>query len=227
MQEHAWEKEYRNPKLVTKEARPQASVLEFLRYLRKKEKIELDGLKACDLGCGTGRNSNHLAEHGSNVVGMEISTTALDIAKARAEEKNLNVQYLKQSIGMPYPFEKNEFDLALDVTSSNSLSEAERETYLKETWRVLKPGGFLFVRALCKDGDSNAKTLLKTNPGKEKDTYILPKINVTERVFSKDDFEAAYSPYFEIIFLKKETHYARFEGRVYKRNYWIAYLKKK
>ena len=110
--------------------------------------------------------------------------------------------------------------------SSNSLNESEREIYLAEVNRVLKNGGHFFVRALCKDGDSNAKNLLKLSPGPEYDTYIIKDMNLVERVFSKADFTKDYSKYFKIQELIKKTNYAQFKGRSYKRNYWLAYMKK-
>lgn len=51
-------------------------------------------------------------------------------------------------------------------------------------------------------------------------------MNLTERVFSREDFIALYSPYFEIQQLIKKTNYAQFKGQSYKRNYWLAYMKK-
>lgn len=228
MQEHIWEKEYQNPKLVTKEADPQASVLAFLKFLKKEEQYKVEDKTILDLGCGTGRNSNYLAERGNTVIGMEISSTALRIAKERAAEGRINnVSYIKQSIGEHFPFPDSHFDLILDVTSSNSLNEAERAIYLSESHRTLKPQGYFFVRALCKDGDQNAKELIKRNPGAEKDTYIMPEIGLTERVFSKEDFTTLYSPLFTILKLEKSTHYSHFNGRLFKRNFWLAYLQKK
>ena len=42
----------------------------------------------------------------------------------------------------------------------------------------LKKGGYIFVRALCKDGDENAKRLLKDSPGEEYDTYIIKEMGL-------------------------------------------------
>jgi ubiquinone/menaquinone biosynthesis C-methylase UbiE len=92
--------------------------------------------------------------------------------------------------------------------------------------RVLKSGGFIFVRALCLDGDKNAKQLVKEFTGPEKDTYILPGVGVTERVFTKEDFTSMYSKHFEIIHLEKMEGYQKWGNQSYKRNYWVAYLKK-
>jgi SAM-dependent methyltransferase len=177
-----------------------------------------------DLGCGTGRNSNYLAENGNNVIGMEISRTAISLAKDRAEVLGVSVDYRLSNIGEPYKIEDSSIDIVLDVTSSNSLNEAGREVYLSEVRRVLKSGGYIFVRALCKDGNKNVKNLLKSNPGKEYDTYIIKEIGLTERVFSRDDFVKIYSQYFKILKLEKKTNYTTFNNRIYKRDYWLAYF---
>jgi ubiquinone/menaquinone biosynthesis C-methylase UbiE len=223
-QEHIWEREYRNSKLLTKENKPQSDVVRFVKFLKKA--VNLDGANILDLGSGTGRNSFYFAEMGANVTGLEISKTAIEIGEKNAKEAGQNIKYIKQSIGENFPIESESIDIVLDVTSSNSLTEAEREVYLRETNRVLKNGGYFFVKALCKDGDENAKFLIKNNPGAEKDTYIMPGLGVTERVWSKDDFTTTYEKYFKILNLEKKTSYSRMNERSYKRNFWIAYLQK-
>jgi hypothetical protein len=110
--------------------------------------------------------------------------------------------------------------------SSNSLNENERAIYLNESFRVLSPNGYFFVRLLALDGDKHAETLLKTNSGKEQGTYRLPQVNITERVLSKDEFVKYYSPFFNIIKLEKRSGYAHVDDRIFKRQYWIGYLKK-
>jgi SAM-dependent methyltransferase len=226
-QNQTWENEYRNSKLDTKKPEPQKDVLRFFKYLKKEEKVELTGLNVLDLGCGTGRNSNYLASLGNTVVGVDISKTAVDIAKSRASEMQVNnVSYIVGDIGAGYPFADNYFDLVLDITSSNSLNEEERNIYIKEVYRTLKKDGYLFVRALCKDGDKNAKNLLKLSPGKEYDTYIIKELGLAERVFSEKDFKEFYSKYFKIKKLLKKSGYAKFQNQSYKRNYWLAYIQK-
>jgi len=221
-----WENEYKNPSFVTKKADPQSDVFRFFKFIRKKNKINLENLKILDLGCGTGRNSNYLANLGNEVFGIEISDTALDIAKKRAKEEDLSVTYMKQSFGESYPFEDNYFDLVLDIMSSNSLNERERDNYLKETHRTLKNNGLFFVKALCKDGDKNAKYLLKNFPGEERDTYIMKGVGLQERVFSRDEFVKVYSNFFKIIKVYTKINYNRINGIIYKRTYILAYLKK-
>jgi len=223
----AWEREYQNPQLVTKDSKPQKDVVRFFKFLKKTGGISLTNLNVLDLGCGVGRNTNHLAMLGNIVTGFEISKTALAIAKTRASELGVSVDYRLQNIGSAYPLEDNTFDLVLDITSSNALNEEERAVHLSEVHRVLKPEGYFFVRALCKDGDTNAKALIKKNPGKERDTYINTAMNLTERVFTQEDFKKLYSAHFSILQLSKKTGYTSFGGRSYKRNFWLAYMQKK
>lgn len=222
----AWEKEYQNPQLLTGRDLPQNDVLRFLKYVKKIGKTRVQDLSVLDLGSGTGRNSNYIANLENDVTGMEISPTAIDIAKKRAEKMGVKVKYLEHSIGAPYPFDDNYFDLILDVTSSNSLNEQEREVYIIETSRVLKPGGYFFVRALSKDNDKNAKNLIKISPGPEYDTYYMKELNLVERVFTEEDFRKLYGEYFKIEQLMKKKGYARLFGQNYKRIYLLAYLRK-
>lgn len=222
-----WEKEYQNPRFITGHSEPQKFIFRFLKYLRREVGIEISDWKVLDLGCGSGRNANYLASQGAEVTGIEISDTALKLARAKAKEKNLKIDYRIGDIGSRFNFPDNYFDLVLDVTSSNALNESEREMYLSEVERVLQPKGYFFVRALCKDGDNNAKKMLKLFPGKECDTYVMPEIGLVERVFSQADFRDLYSRKFRIIKLIKESSYSIFGKQKYKRNFWIAYLQKK
>ncbi len=224
-QRDPWEREYQDPKLVSMGDEPQKALLRCLKFLRRKEGVVMEGARVLDLGSGAGKNAIHLAKLGCRATGIEISRTAVDIAKTRAADEKVRVEFLVGNIGKPFPFDDASFDLALDIMSSNSLNDKERDTFLRESHRVLKPGGHMVMRGLCKDGDKNAKELLKRRPGKERDTYVMPGMDLTERVFTREDFVAAYEPFFEILEMEKKENYARVEGRLYKRNYWLAILK--
>jgi len=233
-QEEIWDREYKKSKLLTKDNKPQADVTRFVKFLKKVGRVRLSQLSpllqesiVLDLGSGMGRNSFYFAEMGANVVGLEISQTAINIAKQNMSKSLFDIKYIKQSIGEVFPVEDKSIDIVLDVTSSNSLNEKEREVYLSETHRVLTKDGYFFVKALCLEGDENAKYLLKNNKGLEKDTYIMPDLGVTERVWTKENFIDTYEKYFRILNIEKKTSYSRMNNRVYKRNFWIVYMKNK
>ena len=224
--DQAWEQEYQQPQFLTLGTEPLTVVKEFCKWLRRDEKVELEKCTVLDLGCGNGKNVKYFVEgYAKSGIGYDISKTAIVAAKKLSE--GLEIKYEVRSIGEKFPLENESVDIILDVTSSNSLSESEREVYLQETQRVLKPGGYLFVRALCLDGDKNAKQLIKENPGSEKDTYILPNVGVTERVFTKQDLVDTYGKYFEIVRLEKVEGYQKWGNQSYKRNYWVMYAKMK
>ena len=78
MQKNVWEKEYKNPKLVTGGDEPQTSVKDFLRFIRREQKVALENLRVLDLGCGNGKNANYIAslDSGNHVVDLNESQFA-------------------------------------------------------------------------------------------------------------------------------------------------------
>ncbi len=227
MQQEIWEKEYEQGQLVSLDDKPQSYMNRYFRRLKFSLDKDFEDWSVLDLGSGTGRNSNFLAEKGSEVTGIEIAKNALELAKKRAIEMGVKVNYLHQSIGEPYPFKDNSFDLVMDITSSNSLNNAEREVYLKEVHRVLKPGGAFWVRTLSLDNDKNAKNLLKLFPGSEEHTYIMPGTGIEEHVFTRQEFYKLYQQYFDIKKFEKPVTYTPFKGQPYKRHFFFAWMKKK
>ena len=226
-QRKVWENEYKNNKLVTGSDKPQKDFLNFLKYLKKERTLIVTNLNILDLGCGVGKNSNYLAKLDNTVVGLDISSEAIRISKERAEKLNIKVDYRVSNIGSKYAFDEEYFDVVIDVISSNSLNEAERENYLSEVKRVLKPGGYFFVRALRKEGDKNAKFLLANSPGPEKNTYKIKDLGLTERVFEEQELKGMYGEHFEILKLQRKTAYTKYNNQSYKRNYWLVYMTKK
>ncbi|PLX22204.1 hypothetical protein C0584_00415 [Candidatus Parcubacteria bacterium] len=226
-QAEVWEKEYHGrPQLITKHNEPQATFLRFLKFYKKIFTKDFHGQKAFDAGCGTGRNSNYLSKLGFDVYASDISHSAIGEAKKRAKENDLKIDYFVSDLSEKQWFEDSSFDLVIDVTSSNSLDEKGRNVFISEVHRILRPGGCFFVRALCIDGDKNAKNLVKNFPGPEYNTYKMPELGLIERVFSRVEFEEMYSKYFKILKIVKESGYTKFGNQSYKRNFLVAYLQK-
>lgn len=226
---HAWEREYRERKLVTLGTQPSEDMKRFVKWLKRDEKVDLENKKVLDAGCGTGKNSFYLIGVGAQAEGYDISETAIKIANDRKLKEGLGnevANFFTHNMTEKINFTDETFDIWLDITSSNALTEGERTFYLKESFRALRKGGYLFLRTLCKDGDENAKYLIKNFAGPEKDMYKLKGTNIVERAFTKEDLLKIYKPYGEIKFLEKVFHYPTFEGRIYKRAYWLFYLQK-
>ena len=45
-----------------------------------------------DAGCGTGENALHVASLGLSVLGVDVAETALGIARAKAEERGIEIE---------------------------------------------------------------------------------------------------------------------------------------
>lgn len=94
-----------------------------------------------DLACGTGRHSRPLTQEGFNVVGLDVSSTLLKIAKQLQPE----AQLVKADI-RHLPFKENTFSAALSLDNSFGYLPSEQADLqsLKGLRQTLCQGG-LFV----------------------------------------------------------------------------------
>jgi ubiquinone/menaquinone biosynthesis C-methylase UbiE len=100
----------------------------FLEHLRP-------GVRALELGCGTGYFTRLCAPSGAEIVATDISDRLLKAA--REQTKDANVTY-EIADGHALQYENGSFDL---VFGSSILHHLEIDIALKEIARVLKPGG--------------------------------------------------------------------------------------
>jgi len=104
-------------------------------------------LRIIDIGCGTGRHSIELTKRGYKVIGIDLSESQLERAKAKAKIQNLQVAFQKYD-ARNLPF-KNEFDLAIMLCEGAfPLMETDEMNYeiLKNVAQSLKnPGKLIFT----------------------------------------------------------------------------------
>lgn len=224
----AWEREYRNPQFLTLGTEPLADVRDFMKWLRRKQKIDTTEFAVLDLGCGNGKNLIYAVDQFcKSGIGYDISPTAITQAEKLSQDQENSIHYQVRSIGSNYPLEDNSINVIIDATSSHCLNQSERAVYLKEIFRVLKPGGWLFVRTLCLDGDKNAKQLLAEFPGPDPQSYVLPEVGITETVFIESQLKDMYiGAGFNLDYSEKSSGYQKWGNQSYKRNYWIGYFQK-
>jgi ubiquinone/menaquinone biosynthesis C-methylase UbiE len=99
-----------------------------------------------DLGCGEGLYSLLFAAEGYEVLGVDISSSAVKWAQRRAIEQGLtNAQFRIGDVTRLSDFAHEQFDVVLSVHCYHCLSDAsDRIAHLREAWRVLRPDG-IFV----------------------------------------------------------------------------------
>jgi trans-aconitate 3-methyltransferase len=98
---------------------------------------------AIDVGCGTGQSTLPLCDHFDEVIGIDSSETQLEEARQHAVERNkLNVKYIS---GVAHDISSIVNDTVDLVTAAQAAHWFDLEKFLKESLRVLKPGGALAV----------------------------------------------------------------------------------
>lgn len=101
--------------------------------------VDMSGLRALELGCGTGYVSAWMARRGASVVGLDVSERQLDTARRLRGEHGLDAQIeLVHGNAESLPFEDESFDFA--ISEYGAALWCDPEAWLPEAHRVLRPG---------------------------------------------------------------------------------------
>ncbi len=221
-----WESEYKDGGYLALSINPSEDLEKFTRWLIRDYGNRILNVTASvlDLGCGNGRNLVWLGENFKvRGIGYDISSEAIKQAERRTHELNLLFTYQARSIAGILPIADASQTIVLDMMTSHFLPRVEREVLIKEIYRVLKPGGFLFYKTFLLDEDRHAKRMLKENPSGEENTYVHPEIGVPEHVSTEAEIDNEYGKYFTIHKIYK-SH--RHTGKFAKRRSVSIYLEK-
>ncbi|NLL31257.1 MAG: class I SAM-dependent methyltransferase, partial [Clostridiales bacterium] len=85
-------------------------------------------------------------DNGINVTGIEISKTAIDLAK----ENGLDINIFKGSV-TDMPFENKLYDGIFCYALIHLLSRSEREKFIKDCYNQLKPNGYMIFTTISKN----------------------------------------------------------------------------
>ncbi len=115
-----------------------------------------------DVGCGEAAMSLHLAERGFTTVGLDLSPTAIELARAEAAKRGLsNASFEVADISAFSGFD-GRFGTIVDSTLFHSIPVEAREGYQQSIVRAAAPGASYFVlafdRAGMPDGPANPVT---------------------------------------------------------------------
>ena len=112
-----------------------------------------DGAKVLDVGCGVGGTSRYLAKKMPNadVTGITLSPNQVKRATELAEEQNVpNAKFtVMNALEMEFP--DNSFDIVWACESGEHMPD--KEAYINEMMRVLKPGGKFVMATWCQRDD--------------------------------------------------------------------------
>lgn len=118
----------------------------FGDYLRGARPTLGPNTKVLDVGCGFGNNLLPFLLKGCICKGVEITDEVAKLAQDSLHNRGFTEVEIKKGNNRSLPFEKNEFDLLI---SNNVIhyenNEGDFLAALKEYFRVLKPGGGLYL----------------------------------------------------------------------------------
>lgn len=100
----------------------------------------LEGLRAIELGCGTGYVSGWMWRRGARVTAIDVSGAQLATARRLAAVHGADIDFVQAS-AENVPLGNNLFDFAL--SEYGAALWAEPDAWLREAHRILRPGGRL------------------------------------------------------------------------------------
>jgi len=152
---------------------------EFLEFI--KSDYAPKGGRAIDLGCGGGQVSFFLCDYGFEVVGIDYSQTAIEIARENAKELGKQVIFERGDILDLKGIVSESFDLVVDNHVSHCILPQDRGRYFSEASRILKPEGIYFSSVMAIREPSKPEEIMDMGVDPETRIYKSGKRYVVTR----------------------------------------------
>ena len=164
--------------------RPQPAFAELVRA------GELSSGRVLDVGCGTGENALYLAGNAFSVTGVDLTSLAIAVARAKAAERKLKVDF---QIGNALSLDFNDgiFNNVIDSGLFHTFPDNDRSSYAREVARVLASRGKYFMFCFSE---------------KEPTDWGGP------RRVTKKEIESTFSPLFNINYIRDTLFVTRFHS---------------
>jgi ubiquinone/menaquinone biosynthesis C-methylase UbiE len=149
-----------------------------LRYLPKVVDFNgYAGKKLLEVGCGIGTDLVRFAKGGADVTGVDLSTTALELAKKNARQADVRMR-LELANGEDLPFD----DAAFDVVYGHGVLQytAEPRKMVSECRRVLRSDGLAIFMVYNRISWLNGLSKLMHVELEHEDAPVLEKYSIAE-----------------------------------------------
>ncbi len=161
---------------------------------------DLEGdMKVLDLCCGVGRHSIVLAKRGYDVTGVDLTEHYLEKARKKAEEEDLEIEFVKED--MREFKRKEDFDVVLNLFTSFGFFEDEEENMkvLENIHESLRSNGKLILDVMGKE--ILARIFEEKDWSKTNDKFMLEERSVeknwswmkTRRTLINDEGKKEYN----------------------------------
>jgi len=205
----AWERYYSTlRRLPRRLKKPVPFVVEMLPTFRRY-KIK----SVLDLGCGAGRHCAFLAKHGFDVVGIDVSESALKMASKWVQKAMLkNVAFVRGTM-TNIPFTDSHFDAVISVSVVHHAVKKDIAKTIAEVYRVLKKNGlFLTNLASEKDPRYGEGEKVEDNTFRILEAFEEKRFEELHHFFTKREVSQLFGPFAK----------ARVELLKDRPNYWKA-----
>ena len=153
---------------------------------------------ALDTCCGIGTNPIYLAQNGFEVTCVDISLTAIEMAKKKTKQAKVKINFFVESF-IDLSFKDEVFDFVFDMGCFHHVKTNDRTKFIMGIHRVMKKG---------------ASYLL---------TCFSSRNGPAWNHFTKLQIKELFSDYFE---LSRIRHYPSLEGDGYVRFFYTVLMKK-
>jgi SAM-dependent methyltransferase len=104
---------------------------------------DLEGTKAIELGCGGAQFGIALSERGADVTGVDISAEQVAYARALADDRDQNIEFIETSVTDMPMIQDATYELAFSAWAFQWV--ADLDACFAEAYRILQEGGrFVF-----------------------------------------------------------------------------------
>lgn len=183
------------------ELHPKKASTVFTSFLRK-------GSKVLDIGCGSGRDAQVFVEKGYQVVGIDLSSAMIGIAKKKVKKARFQIMDMRNLI-----FNDNTFDGIWANAVLLHVPKKKISSTLKEWRRVLKKSGLLYIGVKEGRGEGFEMDKRYKTPVKKYFSYFekseierkvkLAGFTVDKLFVEKEDHEYSHHPWIRIFSKKR------------------------
>lgn len=165
-----------------------------------------------DIGCGKGRHSLFMARAGFDVYAFDISDTCVQTLEKKATKLHYRMN-LKTCDMHEFPYEDNSIDCMLALSSINHTDTKGFKKILGEIYRVLVPGGEVYLTLGSKDSEQFTR---KDNIPLDDNTRLRVEDGFTEKIphFFVDDEDCRTLfndfEFIDLKYIKRITEYGSF-----------------
>lgn len=148
--------------------------INLMRKLLEKHKVK--GLHILDIGCSAGAHAILASQNNNSVVGIDPDVPGLNKFKRWIKQKRVNNIKTQEGVAEKIPYPDNNFDTIICSDVLEHVRDVKKS--VNEMYRVLKPGGTMFLSMPNKFGFDYiflARYLKKHGKDEDPHTQFSPK----------------------------------------------------